>query len=94
MATRPFIVKAGSVRPCPKCGQWTCFNVESMQVAEDLCEVWVECICGHDPHGFGEKLEDVWGSLDEQTVRAAIGCWNDASGHNLEVSDQPEVAHA
>lgn len=66
------------VLPCPKCGQNTRFTAHSTQVAEDCCDVWIVCICGHDPHKPGCRLEDVWGSLDADTIHDAIGCWNDA----------------
>jgi len=71
-----------AVKPCPKCGQKTQFVAKSQQVTEDGCEVWVECICGHDPHEFNERLESVMGGCDEDNIRMALDCWNDASGHN------------
>lgn len=77
-----------AVKPCPKCGQKIQFTCVSEQVCEDGCEVWIECICGHDPHEFNERLESVMGGCDEENIHMALGCWNDASGHNAG-SDAP-----
>ena len=71
-----------AVKACPKCGQKTEFVCVSNQVAEDSCEVWIECVCGHDPHNYNERLESVMGGCDEENILAALDCWNDASGHN------------
>jgi hypothetical protein len=73
----------GAVKPCPKCGQMTQFVAKSKQVCEDGCEVWIECICGYDPHKFNERFESVMGGCCEDNIRMALGCWNDASGHNF-----------
>jgi len=70
------------VKPCPSCGQHTQFVCKSQQVQEDGCEVWVECaICGCDPHGALERMQSVMGGCDEDNIRMALDCWNDASGH-------------
>lgn len=67
------------VTKCPECGNNTEFNAHSSQVAEDLCNVWVECPCGYDPtFDTNLRYEDVWGGIDEGTVRMALECWNDA----------------
>jgi len=71
-----------AIKPCPKCGQKTQFVCVSQQVCEDGCEVWIECICGHDPHHPLERMESVWGGCSEENIMAALTCWNDASGHN------------
>ena len=68
------------ITPCPKCGNNTRFKARSQQVAEDGCEIWVECRCGFDPTAGNtdQRVEDVWGSLDQATVRAALYySWND-----------------
>lgn len=66
-----------NVEPCPKCGNRRAFTIHSQQVAEDLCEVWAVCQCGHEtPDGY--RYEDVWGGCDDGNVMAAISCWNDA----------------
>jgi len=67
-----FVVK------CPKCGNNTKFKARSQQVAEDNCEVWVECDCGYDPtdEKIGYRYEDVWGGVHEDNVRMALECWN------------------
>ena len=68
------------VQPCPKCGNNISFNAHSMQVSEDCCNVWVECICGYDPTAEDElaRFEDVWGGTHNANVRIALDCWNDA----------------
>lgn len=64
----------GKVMPCPQCGNDQAFVGRAERCAEDCCEVWIECgQCGHDPTvGTGDRLEDVWGSLDEATLRTAL----------------------
>lgn len=75
MATRKFTLLDGVVEPCPKCGNTTTFVARAEQVAEDCCDVWVTCVCGYDPtDGTGDRLEDVWGSLDKGTIFAALEC--------------------
>lgn len=81
MSRKPFVIRdaaPGAVEPCPKCGNLTKFTAHAQQVAEDCCEVWIVCQCGHDPHDRDDRLEDIWGSLDRDTIINAIGCWNDA----------------
>ena len=68
------------IEPCPECGNNTEFNIHSQQVAEDCCDVWVKCKCGFDPTAEDtmNRLEDVWGSLDNGTCQDAIVfTWND-----------------
>ena len=78
MSTRAFNITKGNVEPCPKCGNQKSFAAHSQQVAEDLCEVWIVCTCGLDPSlGSGDRMEDVWGSLDKETILEAVGVWND-----------------
>lgn len=77
-STRSVRFKPGSnIAPCPKCENKTDFVINSQQVCEDLCEVWVACKCGHETPP-DHRLEDVWGSLGYDNVVAAISCWNDA----------------
>lgn len=71
-----------AVKACPVCGQKTQFVAKSQQVREDGCEVWIECVCGYDPHKFNERLESVTGGCDPENILAAIDCWNAASGHH------------
>lgn len=79
MTTRRFNLSAGNpTLPCPKCQQNTRFVAKSEQVCEDGCEVWIVCICGHDPHEWGDRLESVMGGCDEDNIRMAIDCWNAA----------------
>lgn len=78
MSRRPFNITRGSVQPCPKCGNAKSFVAVSQQVAEDGCEVWIECSCGHDPHGPFDRMESVMGQLDKDSILDALGCWNDA----------------
>lgn len=79
MAKRAFRHKTGDgIEPCPKCANRIAFVGLSQQVAEDLCEVWVTCKCGYAP-GPEHRMEDVWGSLDPETLSCALqNCWNAA----------------
>ena len=63
-----------SIPACPKCGNAAEFVGKAAQVAEDCCEVWVECVCGFDPtaENTGDRVEDVWGSLDNDTLATAL----------------------
>jgi hypothetical protein len=69
-----------TVAKCPKCGNNTEFEANSLQVAEDCCEVWVVCACGFDPTSelSGSRYEDTWGGVDNANIRMALDCWNDA----------------
>lgn len=80
MARKIQLKENGTVTACPRCGNNTKFTAHSSQCAEDCCEVWVECECGYDPTAENTlyRLEDVWGSIDSGTVRAALDCWNEA----------------
>lgn len=65
---------------CPKCGNNTVFKIRSEQVAEDNCDVWVVCKCGYDPTKSNtlNRMEDVWGSLDDDTCLDAVQfTWSD-----------------
>lgn len=89
MGRRAFNHKTGEgVAPCPTCGNHRSFVARSNQIAEDLCEVWIVCVCGFDPTAeAGEKrMEDVWGSLDPPTIWAALeNCWNEPLTEKAEV---------
>ncbi|MBP2290740.1 hypothetical protein [Azospirillum rugosum] len=76
MSTTDFTIKAGSVPACPKCGNQQHFRAHSERVAEDCCEVWVTCRCGHDltQDDNSERMEDVWGALDRETIINAMRC--------------------
>lgn len=74
--TKTFHVsKYSAIRPCPECGNVKEFTAHSEQVAEDMCEVWVSCKCGHAP---GERIESVMGEIDKDTISNALSCWNEA----------------
>jgi hypothetical protein len=78
MTTRKVKFKeAASVQPRPKCGNKTDFTIHSDYCAEDCCEVWAACKCGHET-AEGDRFEDVMGGCDDANVMAAISCWNDA----------------
>lgn len=78
MTTRRVKFKANtSVSVCPKCGNNTEFVIHSRQVAEDCCEVWAQCKCGHE-HGSEHNFEDVMGGVHDENVQVAMGCWNEA----------------
>lgn len=80
MARKVHLRENDIVTWCPKCGNNTTFTAHSSQIAEDCCEVWVECVCGYDPTSdkTSYRLEDVWGGTCEENVRAALDCWNEA----------------
>lgn len=63
--------------PCPKCGNKTHFTIHSDYCAEDCCEVWAACKCGHQPDS-DDRFEDVWGGVGDDNVMAAMSCWNDS----------------
>ena len=67
------------VTPCPKCGNNTHFTLRAVQFAEDCCETFVVCKCGHEPTGeSGNRYENVWGEMDNAAAHVALSCWNDA----------------
>lgn len=72
--------KPERIKKCPKCSNNTYFKAKVEQVAEDLCNVWVECVCGYDPtsENTSYRYEDIWGELSRDTVDIALDCWNDA----------------
>lgn len=78
MTTRSVRFKeTADVAPCPKCGNKTEFTIHSDYCAEDCCDVWAVCKCGHETPK-GDRFEDVWGGCHDENVMAAISCWNDA----------------
>ncbi len=80
MGKRSFSHKTGDgIEPCPECQNRQQFVGRSQQFSEDCCDVWVVCACGFDPtaEDTGNRMEDVWGSLDADTLYAALeNCWN------------------
>lgn len=87
-----FKMKPGSdIEPCPKCSNKTDFVAKSMQVCEDCCDIWIECVCGYDPtqNKCGHRLEDVWGSLSKETIADAVGVWNDEILSEIAKPSQP-----
>ena len=67
------------VTPCPKCGNNTRFTLRAERCADDCCETYVVCACGHEPAGEGgHRYENVWGETDNDAARVALSCWNDA----------------
>lgn len=69
-------VRFQGLQPCPGCGNRQHFVSVSQQVAEDHCEVWLRCgSCGREPDS-AERREDVWGSLDRETVACLAQDWN------------------
>ena len=67
------------IEPCPACGNNTDFTAHSQQIAEDLCEVWVECECGFDPTLTTpvSRVESVMGGTGDINVQMAFGVWNE-----------------
>jgi len=81
------------IAACPRCGNNTSFVAHSAQVAEDCCDVWVVCRCGFDPTAekTGSRVEDVWGSLDNDTIQTALRwSWNDLLAAAPAAQDQGE----
>lgn len=78
MTTRTVQFKPNdTIAVCPKCGNNTHFKITSAQVAEDCCEVWATCKCGHEA-GSEHHFEDIMGGVDDENVQMAMACWNDA----------------
>ena len=78
MTTRKIKCKeVADVEPCPKCGNKTEFMIHSDYCAEDCCEVWAVCKCGHETSS-GDRFEDVWGGCDDNNCVIAMSCWNAA----------------
>lgn len=80
MGQKKFNIKANNVVcVCPKCGNNTEFVAHSEQCGIDTCDVWIVCKCGYDPTQgkIGHRMEDVWGTLDKETISVAIDVWND-----------------
>ncbi len=67
------------IKKCPMCGNNTEFTICSDYCSEDCCEIWVECQCRYDPTaGHGNRLEDVWGGVDDDNCLDAIKfSWNE-----------------
>jgi len=80
MSIRKFnLARGGQVTKCPQCGNDITFIAHSEQVAEDSCDIWIECECGYDPtYGkCGHRVEDVWGGLDLATISLALQVWSE-----------------
>jgi len=71
---------------CPSCGNRHEFVCVAEQVAEDLCEVWIQCKCGHKPHS-DYHVEDVWGDVGPEMAAMCIRHSWDAYVESLAVSD-------
>lgn len=82
---RILLRKEAHVEACPRCGNRREFTVHSEQVAEDCCEIWVQCVCGYS-HASDDRLEDVWGGTGDDQVMAALTCWNEAIGDQRQQS--------
>lgn len=93
MVTRNVLLKENSViTQCIKCGNNTKFRCIAEQIAEDLCETWVECLdCGFDPtrENTDYRFENVWGSVDQAHTNVAFDCWNEAIAELFEDSETP-----
>lgn len=78
MGQRRFVAPPNNqIVPCPNCGNNRYFTAKSMQVAEDCCDLWLECKCGYDPTvNTTRRIEDVWGSLDNDNIHFLISEWN------------------
>lgn len=70
--------------PCPKCGNNTRFVLHAEQFAEDCCETFVVCVCGHEPtEASGNRYENVWGEMNNNAASIALDCWNDVLTPNV-----------
>lgn len=76
---------------CPVCGNNTEFTVHTRQLNEDCCEIWAVCICGYDPtdEATGNRYEALIGAVTNDTVAAALHCWNDAISTGSSKVDVP-----
>lgn len=82
-------VRFKGLEPCPRCGNRHDFVAVSQQVMEDGCEVWLRCAsCGHEP-GWQDRREDVWGSLDPETVACLGQDWNEWVGRQCHAEATP-----
>ena len=79
MTKRGFALKNSSgVAKCPKCGNNKKFIAVCDQVAEDGCEIWVECYsCNYNPfaESSGSCIESVMGSFDDGNLMMAVDEW-------------------
>ena len=92
MSTRKVKFSADAkIEPCQKCGNKTEFTIRSEYCAEDCCEVWAQCKCGHEPDS-DDRIEDVWGGCGDDNVQAAMACWNEAMTANAEVESPMTAA--
>jgi hypothetical protein len=66
---REFRIKPNHVTPCPECGNTEEFFAHSERCAEDCCETWISCKCGHAPPSE-HRRECVFGDISKE----AIGC--------------------
>jgi hypothetical protein len=76
---RSIEIKPGVAVACPECGNTTKFVMHSHQAGEDFCEIWVECVCGHDAtvNSTGDRIEDTWGGTGDEHIADAIRyTWN------------------
>ena len=79
MSKRTFTLIKGYAYKCPQCLNDTKFIGRSEQCAEDLCEVWIECVCGFDPtaNNTGLRMESVMGQLSKEAIWESVeNCWN------------------
>lgn len=79
MTKKAFALKnTDGIAKCPECGNNEKFIGVSEQVAEDGCEVWVQCyICNYNPfaESCGSCIESVMGSLDDGNIMMAVNEW-------------------
>jgi hypothetical protein len=80
MSRRSFRIKGNNdeVKPCPECGNNTDFVCRSEQVADDGCEVWAECKCGHNPSAPMDRMESVMGGCGDNNCYDSLSIWNDS----------------
>lgn len=70
------ITTANDQQPCPKCSERRSFVAHSELIAEDCCEIWITCQCGHEV--TGDRREDVLGDIGNESVGILIHDRNDA----------------
>ena len=80
MGKKAFELKNSSgVAECPKCGNNKQFLGVSEQVAEDCCDIWVECYkCNFNPFQFNSMncIESVMGELSPANLMMAVDEWS------------------
>ncbi len=68
---RKFQLKPGHVTACPQCGNTETFIAVAERCAEDCCETWIECKCGHAPPSE-HRRECVCGDVSREAIQVLM----------------------